>query len=86
MAISALIIVVGLVWIVKTEKRLSKFFLGKKAKDLEETIATLSNDIEMLKLTKKATENEIAVMTGCRITTGAAAYLIGLPCFGAPRS
>ena len=62
MAISALIIVVGLVWIVKTEKRLSKFFLGKKAKDLEETIATLSNDIEMLKLTKKATENEIAVM------------------------
>jgi len=44
-----LAILVGSVWIVKTEKRLKRFFAGKKAKDLEDTIVALGNDIVQLK-------------------------------------
>ncbi|MCX6757567.1 MAG: DUF4446 family protein [Candidatus Nomurabacteria bacterium] len=48
-----------LFWIVKTEKRLSKFFMGKKAKDLEDTIESLTQDIKELKKAKEYAENEI---------------------------
>ncbi|MCX6755503.1 MAG: DUF4446 family protein [Candidatus Nomurabacteria bacterium] len=51
-----------LFWIVKTEKRLAHFFMGKKAKDLEDTIYLLSEDIKKLKEAKVNTEEEIAVI------------------------
>lgn len=42
------------VWTVLTEKRLKRFFLGKKAKDLEDTIISLERDVAKL---GKMTEN-----------------------------
>ncbi len=52
-------ILIGIFWIVKTEKRLKKFFLGKKAQNLEETIFFLENEIKQL---KKAQENQQVVL------------------------
>src|SRR3989344_4360564 len=51
--LTGIAILVVAVWVVITEKRLKRFFLGKKAKDLEETIITRQDEI--VKLTK-ATE------------------------------
>jgi|SRR3989344_5142407 len=45
-------IIVGAVWAVITEKRLKRFFLGKKGRDLEDTIIKLQNEIEKLKSRK----------------------------------
>jgi len=56
----AIIAVIEFIWILKTEKRLKRFFVGKKAKDLEDTIIVLGNDIKNLKETKQKTEKEIA--------------------------
>ncbi|MCX6753085.1 MAG: DUF4446 family protein [Candidatus Nomurabacteria bacterium] len=61
-AISGLGILSIVFWIIKTEKRLTKFFLGKKAKDLEETIAVLEADIETLKQARSNIEKEIVVI------------------------
>lgn len=58
--IAILCILLGAVWVVKTEKRLKKFFMGKKAQDLESTIAILEDDIVKLKKAKDSTEKEIA--------------------------
>ncbi|MCE9549330.1 DUF4446 family protein [Candidatus Nomurabacteria bacterium] len=55
-------ILIGAFWVVKTEKRLKRFFLGKKAKDLEYTIITLSEDIEKLKKAKESMEKDIALI------------------------
>lgn len=52
-------ILVELFWLVKTEKRLKRFFLGKKAKDLEENIIILEKDIAKLKIAKENTEKEL---------------------------
>lgn len=52
-------ILLELFWIVKTEKRLKKFFVGKKAKDLEDTIVTLEKNIAELKISKQTTEKEL---------------------------
>ena len=49
----------GVFWTVKMEKRLKRFFVGKKAKDLEDTIATLEDDITNLKSAKEKTEKEL---------------------------
>lgn len=49
-------------WIVKTEKRLKRFFLGKKAKDLEDTILALKEDVEKLKKSKDILEKEVVVI------------------------
>ncbi len=49
-------------WIVTTEKRLKRFFLGKKAKDLEETLITLENDIAQLKKARENAEKEISTI------------------------
>ena len=46
-------------WIFNTEKRLKRFFLGKKAKDLEETISILETDIGKLKIAKENTERDL---------------------------
>lgn len=56
---SAIYILVTFVWVVKTEKRLKRFFLGKKAKDLEDTIEILEKEIEDLKQYKDKSSKEI---------------------------
>ena len=52
----------GAVWIFITEKRLKRFFLGKKAKDLEETIVILENEINKLNKSRASLEKEISVI------------------------
>ncbi|MFA5999594.1 MAG: DUF4446 family protein [Candidatus Paceibacterota bacterium] len=52
-------ILIGAVWMVMTEKRLKRFFLGKKAKDLEDTIEILEKNINDLKDAKIKIEKEI---------------------------
>jgi len=58
------IALVEFIWILKTEKRLKRFFAGKKAKDLEDTIIVLENDIDKLKKAKENTEKEIVEING----------------------
>ena len=53
------IALIEFIWIIKTEKRLKRFFIGKKAKDLEDTIVVLEDDIVKLKKAKENTEKEI---------------------------
>ncbi len=60
--ISVFLILLGAVWVVITEKRLKRFFLGKKAKDLEDTIVILENEIAKLNKAKDNTEKEIAII------------------------
>lgn len=52
-------VLVGIIWAIITEKRLNRFFLGKKARDLEDTIITLENDITKLKTAKENIEKDI---------------------------
>ena len=59
-AIAIFLILLGAIWIIITEKRLKKFFLGKKAKDLEETIITLGDDIAKLNKSRDNIEKEIS--------------------------
>ena len=55
-------ILVGAIWIFITEKRLKRFFLGKKAKDLEDTISILEQEISKLNKAKENTEKEIVLI------------------------
>ena len=55
-------ILIGTIWVIVTEKRLKRFFLGKKAKDLEDTIVLLENDISQLKKAKENAEKDIALI------------------------
>ncbi|OGI60104.1 hypothetical protein A2814_00870 [Candidatus Nomurabacteria bacterium RIFCSPHIGHO2_01_FULL_38_19] len=55
-------IIVGAVWIFTTEKRLKRFFMGKTAKNLEDTIIALGNDIAQLKKAKENAEKDIAII------------------------
>ncbi len=55
-------LMVDAVWIVVTERRLKRFFLGKKAKDLEDTILHLEKNIDSLKASKENMQKEIAVI------------------------
>lgn len=57
---TAIAILIGAVWIVKTEKRLKRFFLGKKAKNLEDTIVFLEENIKDLQNSKEKAEKELA--------------------------
>src|ERR1035437_8929715 len=57
--IAIFFILLGAIWIIITEKRLKRFFLGKKAKDLEDTIITLENDIAKIKNAKENIEKNI---------------------------
>ena len=47
-----LAILVDVLWIISTEKRLKRFFVGKKAKDLEDTITAIQNELVELKKNK----------------------------------
>ncbi|MDQ3245006.1 MAG: DUF4446 family protein [bacterium] len=55
----SLISIFGIFWIYSTEKRLKRFFLGKKAKDLEDTIIILENEMRKLNESKIQTEKEL---------------------------
>ena len=55
-------IIVGAVWAIVTEKRLKRFFLGKKAKDLEDTIVSLESDIVNLKKARENMQKDITVI------------------------
>ena len=55
----SIFLLVFFLWMHKTEKRLKRFFLGKKAKDLEDTILVLENDISKLSLAKENIEREL---------------------------
>ena len=55
-------IIIGTLWVITTEKRLKRFFLGKKAKDLEETITILENEITDLKKSKENINKDIIVI------------------------
>ncbi|OGI90199.1 hypothetical protein A2911_02220 [Candidatus Nomurabacteria bacterium RIFCSPLOWO2_01_FULL_40_15] len=56
---TAIAILIGAIWVFKTEKRLQRFFIGKKGKDLEDTILALEDDILKLKSAKEKAEGEI---------------------------
>ena len=60
--ITFFLILLGAIWIILTEKRLKKFFLGKKAKDLEETILVLEDNIIKLNGAKENIEKELKVI------------------------
>jgi len=55
-------ILTGTIWMIVTEKRLSRFFLGKKAKDLEDTILFLENEIAKLNKAKDTLEKDIVTI------------------------
>jgi len=59
LGISFFFILLEVIWMVITEKRLKRFFLGKKAKDLEDTISILESDIIKLNKAKDSIEKEI---------------------------
>lgn len=61
-ALVGIIFLIQTIWIFITEKRLKRFFLGKKAKDLEDTIVMLENEIGNLKNAKDNIEKEISVI------------------------
>src|SRR3989338_6684849 len=58
--LAGLAILIGAVWVITTEKRLKRFFLGKKAKDLEDTIIILEKEIVDLRKSKREIEKEIS--------------------------
>lgn len=60
--LSGIAILIGAIWMFITEKRLKRFFLGKKAKDLEDTIILLENEIGKLNKAKENIEKEIATI------------------------
>ena len=60
--LTGLTVILGLIWIIITERRLKRFFLGKKAKDLEETITILENHITKLHKDRELVRKEIEVI------------------------
>ena len=61
-AVIGLAVLIFSVWVVTTERRLKRFFLGKKAKDLEDTIVSLEKNIDSLKKAKEDMQKEITVI------------------------
>lgn len=57
-----IVLLCNIFWIVKTEKRLKRFFLGKKSKDLEDTLIYLENEVKNLTLAKSKIEEELKVV------------------------
>ena len=57
--LSALLFFIAAIWAFSTEKRLKKFFAGKKAKDLEDTLSTLQSEIEKFRKEKESIQKEI---------------------------
>ena len=51
--------IIYMFWMINTEKRLKRLFIGKKGKDLEDTLEILTEDVEKLKKAKENTEKEL---------------------------
>ena len=62
--LAGIAILVGAFWMITTERRLKRFFLGKKAKDLEDTIAALENNINKLENAAGKMQSEITTLNG----------------------
>lgn len=60
--LTGIVLIAIAIWAIVTERRLKRFFLGKKAKDLEETIISLENHITQLKKSKDNIEKDIATI------------------------
>ncbi|OGI76215.1 hypothetical protein A3C67_03315 [Candidatus Nomurabacteria bacterium RIFCSPHIGHO2_02_FULL_42_19] len=60
--LTGIAILLGVIWVVSMEKRLKRFFLGKKAQDLEDTIVALEDNIIKLNTAKENTEKEISLI------------------------
>lgn len=60
--LTGIIFLVQAAWIFGTEKRLKRFFVGKKAKNLEDTITSLHNDIIELKKAREEAEKNISII------------------------
>ncbi|MBI2631103.1 DUF4446 family protein [Candidatus Nomurabacteria bacterium] len=60
--LSGILFLIGGIWVFATEKRLKRFFLGKKAKDLEDTIIAMGNSIVQLKKSKENIEKDISLI------------------------
>ncbi len=58
----AIALIANAFWVFTTEKRLKRFFIGKKAKDLEDTIIALQDQIKELEAAKEKTERELTVI------------------------
>jgi hypothetical protein len=57
-----LINIITIFWLSKTEKRLKKVFAGKKAKDLEDLIFLLNEEIKSLHNTKTQLQKDVEVL------------------------
>ncbi|MFA5936672.1 MAG: DUF4446 family protein [Candidatus Paceibacterota bacterium] len=57
-------ILISAFWSIRTEKRLKRFFAGKKGKDLEENIMVLEENILKLKSAKEKIEKELEEVNG----------------------
>jgi hypothetical protein len=55
--LTGLALVIILFWMIRTERRLKRFFLGKKGKDLEDTIEVLQGKISELEAARAALQN-----------------------------
>lgn len=60
--IIGIFLLIQFLWMIMTENRLKRFFLGKKAKDLEDTIITLEDEIKKLSDAKVRIEKELVVI------------------------
>ncbi len=54
-----LFVFLNMFWMIRMHVRLQRFFMGKKARDLEDTIEILENNISKLKTFKEKTEIEL---------------------------
>ncbi len=61
-SITALFALIYGFWMWNTEKRLKRFFVGKKAKDLEDTLISLTEEITKLKKRQDETETELKLV------------------------
>jgi len=61
-ALAGLAFLVVFFWIFKTEKRLKKFFMGKKTKDLEDVVLELKETIEKLSKANDGLSKEVTVI------------------------
>lgn len=60
--LAGLVLVASIMWMSRTEQRLRKVFAGKKAKNLEDVIVTLKEEVHGLKTAKENAEREIALL------------------------
>jgi biopolymer transport protein ExbB/TolQ len=60
--LSLIVLAIVLFWLVRTEKRLKKFFLGKKASNLENIIVSMQEELKDLQKEKDLMVKEIGTI------------------------